>query len=104
MLNFTYKNSSKNIQHLIVLGQKNDYVDSILKILNEIEYNGNFDVLEKCKYYKYASEMEHKAKKKDNIIFKELYSVFNDSNRTPLFLSGAEQVVGESASAIDLNK
>ena len=68
------------VKELLTLEQEDDYIKCILDILAEIECDPNYDILKKCNYYKYTLEMEHKANKKDNIVLKELYLIFNERN------------------------
>ncbi|RNA05443.1 hypothetical protein BpHYR1_046529 [Brachionus plicatilis] len=69
------------IKELLNVENDKDYISNTLDLLNEIEFESSMDLIDKCKYYGYVTELEFETSKKNNTVFEELKKVFNKQER-----------------------
>jgi hypothetical protein len=75
LLDNTYTKSI--IKGLLKEANDKDYINDILDLLNEIDYESSIDLTQKCKHYEYVSELELRTMKINNKGLDELQELFN---------------------------
>ncbi|CAF0938863.1 unnamed protein product, partial [Brachionus calyciflorus] len=68
------------IKEILKIDHETDFISNIIKTLNEIEYNSEIDITDKCKYFKYTKEEEIQTKMKNNQTLNRLHEIFKKSN------------------------
>ena len=57
-----------------------DYINQILKILDEFTYYQDLNILDRCKHYKYINTVDHQTAIRNNPVLDELRTVFKKWN------------------------
>lgn len=65
---------------LLLKEAQEDYVSNVLNILNELYYKENLSLIDKCKYYKYVSNLEFETVRKNNTTLEQLRVIFGQNN------------------------
>ncbi|CAF0727711.1 unnamed protein product [Brachionus calyciflorus] len=65
---------------LLSYSSNGNYVNDILDLLNEVDFNENLDIVQKCKAYNYFLDEEHKTNRKNNIVYDNLRKIFTENN------------------------
>lgn len=57
-----------------------DYITNLINILDEMAYDNEMGITEKCNYFKYATNLEFETCKKNNSVLGKLQEIFDQNN------------------------